>query len=67
MNAPRYGLSRVFRDEWDLLTNAEAQLLAADYELALEDDGCTYDEYARRIGRGNLASYVKSLRVGEGR
>ena len=55
-------LREVFGHEFDALSNTDAALVGRDYLDAAEDD-CDANEYARRIGRGNLQSYAKVMRV----
>ena len=57
--------AEIFGDEWVNLTPAQRGLVGNDYHLAVFEDGCTLSEYQRRIGTGNLASYVACLRAGE--
>lgn len=54
-------LARVFGDEWTALDAADQKLIIRD---CTEDGGVSdLAAYAGAIGRGNLASYVKTQRV----
>ncbi len=57
----RFSLSEVFGDEWTALSRLDQSLIVRD---CLEDGGVSdLAEYRRNIGTGNLASYVKVMRV----
>lgn len=50
-----------FGGEYSLMPSSDMLLLRVDYLLAIKE-GCTASEYGRRIGTGNLQSYVRTLR-----
>ena len=60
-------LVAAFGDEYTRLTTRDRRLVVEDYHEALIEDRCSVAEYRRRIGKGNLASYVACLRVGADR
>lgn len=60
----KVSLSIVFGLEFDNRTPAEQLVIARDYSDAYDEDGCTVSEYRRRIGDGNLKSYVDVLAAG---
>jgi len=55
----RMGLAFAFGSEWASLNSEERSLLADDFTTA----DISAAEYRRRIGRGNLRSYVNCLLV----
>lgn len=63
MNLTVSELERVFGLEWEALSLSDASLVCLD----LADAACSADEYARRIGDGNLQRYVLCLRPRAGR
>lgn len=66
MRGHAYGiLERVFGAEWIKLDSHAQALVAQDYLDAESEDKCGAREYARRIGRGNLASYAQVMAVRE--
>lgn len=58
-------LAEVFGDEWGWFRlPIERVLIEEDYRHAANEDGCSPAEYRRRIGAGNLLSYVDALMAG---
>ena len=57
------GVSLAFGPQVRKLTGEQMRLMVLDYWQAHSEDGCTPKEYRRRIGRNNLASYVRCLEV----
>ena len=61
-------LEKVFGAEWVAVESAaDRAMIAEDYLDAAHEDDCSVREYQRRIGRGNLASYIRTLNAGKGR
>lgn len=59
-----HGLSFVV-DNFYGLEYGDASRLAADFQDAVDTDGCTASEYIRRIGAGNIRPYLDSLKAGK--
>ena len=61
-------LGRAFGKEYSGFDAADYKVLLTDFVNAARDEKKTFDEmatvYVRRIGKGNLASYVRTLRAG---
>ena len=57
-------IDAAFPGEYGPLDPRRRSLVIRDYLLAVEEDGINAAEYARRIGRGNLASYADCLVAG---
>ena len=51
-------MSNIAGSEWTALDRTQQSLLMDDL---LADDELTISEYLRRIGKGNLAAYVRCL------
>lgn len=59
-----YGaLKVVFAAEWIRLESSDQRLIEDDYEFAAIQEDCTAREYQERIGKDNLASYVRCLKA----
>ena len=56
-------LEAVFNAEFINLDREAARLIVQDFTEAALEDGLTADRYLRRIGRGNLASYGKTMKA----
>lgn len=55
-------LRLVFGDEYSMLpASTDMVNVRKDYMLAFREDGITGSQYRDRIGKGNLASYARSL------
>jgi hypothetical protein len=62
-DAADVSLSLVFGDEYAMLPSSSDMLnVRSDYILAFREDGCTAPQYRDRIGKGNLASYARTIR-----
>lgn len=55
------GMERCSPVEWFALTSEQQSMVACDLLDASHTDKCSIPEYLERIGKGNLAKYVKCL------
>jgi hypothetical protein len=54
-------LAAALGPEWSHLSAREQCDVVDDYDACAWDDGCTEEEYARRVGKGNLSAYARCL------
>jgi len=55
-------LEIVFNAEWIGLSESDARLVLQDF-LEASQEGVTANQYARRIGRGNLQAYADTMQA----